>query len=160
MYSFVVKSFIKIYVDYDVKIFIIICILKLLMRLTEMCKKLEELTNEWREAKSLEQEANRRRLAAEEKILKLCSDKIKNSGTTKLNTGIKVVRRTVQEWDQLELVSIYKQFNNKSLFPFKTEFKPVREKISIIQENNPDLWNMVQSALTTKEAKPAFSYGE
>ncbi len=121
---------------------------------------LEELTEIWRSSKLAEQEANRERLSAEARILELCHDQIKEKGTTNLPTGIKIVTSFTEKWDQESIAERYNDWCSDLPFPFKTEFKPIKELMDVISENEPSVFGEIQAALTLSPSKPSFSYVE
>lgn len=120
--------------------------------------KLQNLTQEWIEAKVDEKEANTRRLSAEAHILELCKNQIKITGTTNLSTGLKIVCGFTEKWCQDTLVKLHAIWPKKVKFPFRTEYKPMNGNISELKEDMPELANMLNDALTVSASKPSFSF--
>ncbi len=117
-----------------------------------------ELTEGWLLAKKVEQDANQRRLTIERQIVALCE--LPEKGTTTLPTGLKVVTGYTEKWDQQVLDDAAGNWTSELPFPFKTEYKPVKALLDIIEVNDTHKYKELQKAVTVTPSKPSFSFKE
>lgn len=83
---------------------------------------------------------------------------IKETGTVHL-TGVKVETSFNEKWNQEKLVEIESTWARKAnlAFPFKREWKPDGKALTYVKENAPEAFKVLQEALTSTPAKPAFT---
>ncbi len=120
--------------------------------------KLERLTEAWKYAKQMEQHWNEQRIQIESDIYELEAKNLPEKGTYTTVTGMKIVTGFTDEWDQSELTKAYQAWPiDQAKFPFASVFKPDGKTIAVLRESVPDLYAIIQPALTLKPKKPAFS---
>jgi hypothetical protein len=117
---------------------------------------LDDLIDEWKCAKREEKTANAWRLEVEEKINQHFG--ILTAGCLKLD-GITVSYGLDRKWDQAKLTEL-KQGIKHEYWPFRIEWKEDKKASDTIAERFPELWNEIQTALTTRAKKPSFSIKE
>lgn len=118
--------------------------------------ELSELTTLWLDAKKSEQDANRERLSVEARILELVT--LKDKGTNNLETGLKIVTGYTEKWDQEFISDAASNWTSELPFPFKTEFKPVKALLDVIESADAGKYRALQKALTLTPSKPSFSF--
>ena len=121
-----------------------------------MSTYLDELIMAWKEAKAQEKAANAMRIEVENKINEHFG--IQTAGMLKLD-GITVSYGLDRKWDQAKLTEL-KQGIKHEYWPFKIEWKEDKKASDTIAERFPELWNEIQTALTTKPKKPSFTIKE
>lgn len=119
--------------------------------------ELELLTIAWLAEKNKEAEANAERIRIESRIYELTQNDLPEKGTHTLPTGMKIVTGYAESWDEDVLNTAYQNWQAPLPFPFKGQWKPDAKQITYIRENCPELYRLIQPALTLKPKKPAFS---
>jgi hypothetical protein len=122
-----------------------------------MTKRIADAIEEFLQAKAYELAAIDRRLQAEKEILELAKSNIKESGTTTIDNKIRIIKRTDIKLDQERLREIYFNYPEKQLFPFASEFKVVKERMEKVKQLHPNLYELVEPAVTIVSVKPTFS---
>lgn len=123
-------------------------------------RTLDELADDLRKAKDLENKAKAARLACEELILRhpAVMREMKDEGTTSVGP-VKVVTKLSRAWDQPQLAEAAKHIDS-AYFPFRTEYTEDRKASKVFEERFPELWQTIAKALTLKPAKPSVSLVE
>ena len=118
---------------------------------------IDDLRQQWKEAKTLEEEAKQRRLNIETEILlhKEVKGEIKDEGTSTFGK-IKIITGYTRNWNQGKLQAICETVD-ESLWPFQTQYKEVRAGTKYIETNEPEMWEILSPALTLTPKKPSFS---
>lgn len=119
--------------------------------------ELEMLTSAWKDAKAAEDAANARRIEIESRIYELTQKDLPEKGTHTLPTGMKIVTGFSESWDENAINEAYQKWQAPLPFPFKGQWKPDAKQITYVRENCPELYALIQPALTLKPKKPAFS---
>lgn len=115
---------------------------------------LNDLVEKWEYAKEREREWNAQRLQTEEEILKHVV--LPEKGTFNVNGKMKIQARLKETWDQGRLTEM-KERINFPFWPFEQQWKPINKEIRTLEENFPEKWRELQTALTIEPAKPTFS---
>lgn len=115
------------------------------------------LIDEWKHAKEQETIWNARRIEIESKIYELNQASIPDKGTYTTDGGMKITTGFSEEWDQSQLTAAYQQWPEGVKFPFAGTWKPDGKAVSYLRDNAPDLYRLLQPALTLKPKKPSFS---
>lgn len=121
---------------------------------------LKTLTDQWIEAKKQEQYYTNQRFNIELSIYELTHDQLKETGTTTLETGMKVTTGYSEAWDNAQVRDLIAQWPYDVKFPFEQTWKPDGKAISYLRDNVPALYRMLQPALTIRPRKPSFSIKE
>jgi hypothetical protein len=117
---------------------------------------LHTLTDAWNRAKAAEQAANKERLAIEAQILE--SVEIKDSGTTTLETGLKIVTGLTETLDQDTTMEVYRDWPKDIPFPLKKQFAIDKKALDFCREHYPEQIRKIDACITAKPKKPSFSY--
>lgn len=123
-------------------------------------KEIAQLTEAWKTEKQNEADANARRIAIESRIYELTAADLPEKGTHTLPTGMKIATGFTEEWSQEQLYTAYKNWTASVPFPFIGVWKPDGKAIGYLRDNAPDLYKLIQPALTLKPKKPSFSVKE
>jgi hypothetical protein len=123
-------------------------------------EKLDALTVAWKYAKRMEQDWNQQRIAIESEIYALTEAQLPEKGTHTLDTGLKIATGYTEEWDQELLTRAYNGWQAPLPFPFAGQWKADGKAVTYLRENAPELYKIIQPALTLKPKKPAFSFKE
>ncbi len=124
-------------------------------------QRLARLTDAWKIAKQQEEAFKETRITIESEIYELKRAEIPEKGVLTLDTGMKIATGFTEDWDQSALATAYQQWPVESVkFPFTSVYKAEGKAIGVIRESIPDLYRLIQPALTLKPKKPAFSVKE
>ncbi len=123
-------------------------------------EKLHDLTDAWKAAKRNEQEAAAARIAIESEIYEITHVRLPDKGTFALDSGMRIATGFTEDWDQGALNKAHQEWPASVPFPFIGVWKPDGKAITYLRENMPDLYRLIQGALTLKPKKPAFSVKE
>ena len=119
---------------------------------------LNDLTEQWKAAKQQEADAAARRIAVESRIYEITQASLPEKGTYTTDTGMKITTGYTEKWDDAEIAKAYQSWPVESVrFPFEPVYKPDGKAIGVIREGIPDLYRLLQPALTLTPKKPAFS---
>jgi hypothetical protein len=116
----------------------------------------QSLTNAWNEAKAAEQTANQKRLQIESLILE--NIELKDSGTTTLETGLKIVTGLTETLDQDAAMEVYRNWPKDIPFPLKKQFALDKKALDFCREHYPEQIRKIDACITAKPKKPSFSY--
>jgi hypothetical protein len=117
---------------------------------------LHTLTDAWNRAKAAEQEANRQRLAVESQILEAVE--VKDSGTTTLETGLKIVTGLTETLDQDAAWEVFRAWPENIPFPLKKQFALDKKALDFCREHYPEQVRKIDACITAKPKKPSFSF--
>lgn len=124
----------------------------------------QQLISKWTYFKQIEKGANENRIDAENKLLDMVKDDLRNRGTNNFPLGLKIVTGETESWDQAELSKLFKRYNSQDIhlpyFPFETQLKPNNKKIQAILADvkyNKVYIKFVADAVTVKPKKASFS---
>ena len=73
---------------------------------------------------------------------------------------MKIATGYSEEWSQEQLTAAYHNWDASVPFPFTGVWKPDGKAIGYLRDNVPEAYRKIQSALTLKPKKPAFSVKE
>lgn len=121
------------------------------MNATELAAKLIE-------AKKAEAEANAKRVAIEQEIIKIFGVKEEGSETHDLENGLKITitGKVSYSTDIDELIKLAKKLP-ESLRPIKVETKADETGLKYLRREEPDAWKLIAPAVTIKPAKPSVT---
>jgi len=119
---------------------------------------LAELEAKLAHAKSVERDANLARIAVEREILAHPDVVVEDEGTTTVG-NLKIETGYTRKFDQAKLAAIAQDFPPE-LWPFKTEYSEVRRGTRYLENNQPELWDVIAGALTLTPRKPAITLKE
>jgi len=117
---------------------------------------IERLKERLRIVEETEKAAKKERIAIEKQIVDLLRDELKDQGTTNLH-GLKIVTGYNRKWSQEQLRQLVDQGIPPKLFPFKVEYKEDRKLSNYIENNEPEVWEVIAKALTLTPKKPSVS---
>lgn len=118
--------------------------------------RLEDLTNQWQEAKAAERAATERRLLIENQIIDIVGSELPIKGTSNFG-ALKIVSGVTEKWDQDAITRASVRWPNKRFpFPFRQEWKPNNDDLRTMGDNFPDLWERLEDAVTVEPRKPTF----
>ncbi len=113
---------------------------------------IEDLANEWIDAKDRELAAQARRREIEAQMLDLVEVPL---GST-VNAGpLSVSVREKRVWDQDHLEELHFTYGTTA-WPFKLEWKEDRKLSRALEELAPDVWVALRTALTVTPARPSW----
>jgi len=124
--------------------------------------ELDDLIISFKDAKEAENLAKQERITIEESIYTLTKgDFKKTEGTNNISGEVEKMSVTVGfylKFDQTELDLLYKTGTEveKSIFPFKQEWKCDVKMLKNIQQTSPELYKKIQTAMTVTPKKPSF----
>lgn len=127
-------------------------------------EELEQLAFDWAEAKASEDAAKALRIEIEAKMLGILGDQVPTEGSKTLTLTRKRVKITTKMLRDLDLAAaapIMANFPDEirdSLIKIKRE--PSETGLKHLLYNNPDLYDKLAPAMTTKPAKPLFTVTE
>lgn len=123
--------------------------------MTEAAPSLTDLAAELADAKSRADEASKVVREVQQRILAhptvIAAVAAKGLGSVTLDKLVTITTSETRVWDQEALASMRSRVVD-GWWPFKTEFKEVRVKSKMIEEDVPDLWAILSPALTIKPA--------
>ena len=126
-----------------------------------MTDRLAELTNAWKIAKQQEESSRERRISVESQIYEMLLSHLPEKGTYTTETGMKIATAHSEDWDQAALAIAYQQWPVETVrFPFSSVYKPDGKAIGVIRDSIPELYRVIQPALTLKPRKPSFSLSD
>lgn len=127
---------------------------------TEMTNTIEELALKCFNARKAAEKARLEQIAAENELLDLTEiqDHLKDSGTTTfLNGFLKIQNKLNKKWNQKQLSKILEELD-LVINPFEIEYKPNAARLKVLQEEYPEDYQRVITALTESPAKPYFTF--
>src|SRR5688572_17732756 len=101
--------------------------------MTKLPSLLHTLTDAWNRAKATEKEANQARIAIESQILGIVE--IKDSGTTALETGLKIVAGLTETLDQDAAMEVYRNWPKDIPSPLKKQFAIDKKALDFCREH-------------------------
>ena len=116
----------------------------------------QTLTDAWNRAKAAEQAANKERLAIEAQILEVVE--IKDSGTTTLETGLKITTGLTEALDQDAAMDVYRDWPKDIPFPLKKQFAFDKKALDFWRAHYPEQVRKLDACIVAKPKKPSFSY--
>jgi hypothetical protein len=116
----------------------------------------QTLTDAWNRAKAAEQAANKERLAIEAQILEVVE--IKDSGTTTLETGLKITTGLTEALDQDAAMDVYRDWPKDIPFPLKKQFAIDKKALDFCRAHYPEQVRKLDACIVAKPKKPSFSY--
>lgn len=118
----------------------------------------QALIDEWKYCKEQEVIWSAKRIQTESKLYELNQHNLPDKGTHTTPEGMKITTGYTEKWDDAEVAKAYQSWPVESVkFPFETAYKPDGKAISVMRENLPELYKLLQPALTITPRKPAFS---
>jgi hypothetical protein len=117
---------------------------------------MNELIYKYRSAKNDLAEAKARLLEAEIALYQFYKNEIPEEGSFKVE-DLTIKTGFYQKWNQEALTKVEYSYPRKEKFPFSLEFKPDNRAISYIKDHRPDLYVMIEQALSLTPKKPSFS---
>jgi hypothetical protein len=124
--------------------------------MTQSPSLLHTLTDAWNKAKAAEKEANQARIAIESQILEIVE--IKDSGTTMLETGLKIASGLTETLDQDAAMDVYRDWPKDILFPLKKQFAIDKKALDFCREHYPAEVRKINASIVAKPKKPSFSF--
>lgn len=122
---------------------------------------LEELVQQYIDAKQCEDAAKKARVAAEERILALRPAREEGSETTALPNGFKLTTtgKLTYKLDDLEALRNITRDWDGNLIPLKTTTVLDETGAKWLRSNRPDLWQQVARVITIAPAKASIKVG-
>lgn len=124
----------------------------------------QALITKWTYFKQAEKDANEKRIEAENELLAMVKDELRDRGTNNFPLGLKIVTGETEAWDQAELAKLSERYDSQDVdlpyFPFETQLKPNNKKIQAILSDvkyNKVYIKFVANAMTVKPKKASFS---
>lgn len=124
---------------------------------TKTATTIDMLVEDFIAAKRVESEANKRRIAIEEQIIKLLGSKEEGATTTELASGMKVTitGKVTYSADMAALQALCAKVPE--------EFRPIKTKTELdstgckyLRANEPAIWAKLSKAITVKPAKTSI----
>lgn len=119
----------------------------------------DNLIEAWKVAKEEEDKYKNFRWQLEEQIYEKLKEQLKETGTHNFGE-MQIIITEKKEWNSEILDSIYQQFPNKDLWPFKSEWKPLSGVYKTLQEKDSISAAILNPALTIKRNSPTFKIKE
>lgn len=120
-----------------------------------MPTNLQPLIDAYKDAKEKVDEAKTNLTNCENQILETLGDELKK-GTNNFGE-LKIVCANSEKWDQLELAAARNEWPSTVPFPFESEYCPDNKAIAYLRDNQPEVFVLLQGALSVTGKKPAFS---
>lgn len=121
----------------------------------------QALIEEWKNAKAQESLWNAKRIELESQIYETHAKEIPEKGTYTTPEGMKITTGFTESWDDTELNTAYQQWPVETVvFPFSTTWKPDSKAIKVLRDSIPNLYRIIEPALTLKPKKPSFNIKE
>lgn len=122
-------------------------------------KELNNLTNQWIEAKDAENIARAKRLAVEAAIIKTSGIDEAKPGTKVIDNGVRVSTKLNRKWNQDFLSEKARLITDlpEDVCPFKIEYKEDRKKMDALKLYKPEVYKELEEGLELKPAKPTFT---
>jgi hypothetical protein len=122
-------------------------------------QELNNLTQQWIEAKNAENAAKEKRLAIEFDIISISGIDSSNPGSKVIDNGVRVSTKLNRKWDQDFLHNKARLITSLSddVCPFKVEYKEDRKKMDALKLYKPDVYKELEEGLELKPAKPTFT---
>lgn len=118
---------------------------------------IHELVQDLERLKVAEDNARLERIRKEQQILDHpeVTLVLKDEGSVTIDR-LGITTGYTRKWDQQALAKMHDQVAS-SFWPFKTEFKEDRAHTRRIEEQTPELWEMLREALTLNPKKPGIT---
>lgn len=124
----------------------------------------QALISKWTYFKQAEKDANTNRIEAENELLTMVKDELRDRGTNNFPLGLKIVTGEAEAWNQDELSKLLQRYNSQDInlpyFPFETQLKPNNKKIQALLSDvkySKIYVKFVADAMIVKPKKAAFS---
>ncbi len=116
------------------------------------------MVSHWGSLKKIEGHYNAERIKTEQAIQDYLHehDQWKPIGTMNLG-DLKIKTSLRRKWNQEKLLQIKGDYQLDSMqFPFAIEYKEIKSKSEHLETSSPELWQILEPALTVSASKPYF----